>query len=69
MFDLDMPEILFILFIILILFGANRLPDVGRSFGKALGEFKKGLKESQKEFEMDANEDNKSSEQDKKIKK
>jgi sec-independent protein translocase protein TatA len=35
------PELLFIMFIVLLLFGANRLPDLARGFGKAVREFKK----------------------------
>ena len=34
-------EVLLILFIILLLFGAKRLPELSRSLGKSLGEFKK----------------------------
>ncbi|QBG46314.1 twin-arginine translocase TatA/TatE family subunit [Verrucomicrobia bacterium S94] len=39
------PELLVILFIILLLFGAKKLPELSRSLGKSLGEFKKGQKE------------------------
>ncbi|HWA24419.1 MAG TPA: twin-arginine translocase TatA/TatE family subunit [Lacunisphaera sp.] len=35
------PELLLIMFIVLLLFGANRLPDLARGFGKAVREFKK----------------------------
>ena len=38
-------EILVILFVILLLFGAKRLPDVGRALGEGIREFKKALKE------------------------
>ena len=37
-------EILLILAIILLLFGANRIPEVARSLGKGVTEFKKGIK-------------------------
>ncbi len=36
-------HILVIVLIILILFGANRIPELARSFGKGVREFKKGL--------------------------
>jgi len=36
-------ELLIILFIILILFGAKRVPEMGRSLGKGLREFKEGV--------------------------
>lgn len=39
------PELLVIVFIILLLFGAKKLPELSRSLGKSLGEFKKGQKE------------------------
>ncbi|MDF7805875.1 twin-arginine translocase TatA/TatE family subunit [Pontiellaceae bacterium B12219] len=38
-------ELLVILFIVLLLFGAKKLPELSRSLGKSLGEFKKGQKE------------------------
>ena len=39
------PELLIILFVVLLLFGAKKLPELSRSLGKSLGEFKKGQKE------------------------
>ncbi len=38
-------EIILIIFIILLLFGAKKLPELSRSIGKSLSEFKKGQKE------------------------
>jgi sec-independent protein translocase protein TatA len=38
-------EVILIIFIILLLFGAKKLPELSRSLGKSLGEFKKGQKE------------------------
>ena len=46
------PEILLIIFIILLLFGAKKLPELSRSIGKSLGEFKKGQKEGFKPDEI-----------------
>ncbi|MEA1912405.1 MAG: twin-arginine translocase TatA/TatE family subunit [candidate division WOR-3 bacterium] len=45
------PEIIIILVIALLLFGAKRLPEVGRSLGKAIREFKKSYREISNEFE------------------
>ncbi|MGC8977500.1 MAG: twin-arginine translocase TatA/TatE family subunit [Candidatus Ratteibacteria bacterium] len=39
------PEIVLILFVCVLLFGAKKLPELARSIGKSLGEFKKGIKE------------------------
>ena len=38
-------EIILIIFVILLLFGAKKLPELSRSLGKSLGEFKKGQRE------------------------
>jgi sec-independent protein translocase protein TatA len=42
-------ELLIVLAIVLLLFGAKRLPDLARSLGKSMGEFKKGKTEGEKE--------------------
>jgi len=42
-------EIAIILAVILLLFGASKIPELMRSMGSGIGEFKKGLKESTKE--------------------
>lgn len=49
MFGIGMPELLVIMVILLVLFGAKRLPEMGRAFGKTISEFKKGMKEVSKE--------------------
>lgn len=43
--SLGMPEILIILAVVLLLFGASRIPALARSLGKSVNEFKKGIKE------------------------
>jgi len=43
--NLGMQEILIILLIVLLLFGATRIPALMRSLGRGVGSFKKGLKE------------------------
>ncbi|HEV8616370.1 MAG TPA: twin-arginine translocase TatA/TatE family subunit [Methylomirabilota bacterium] len=46
MFGLGYQELLIILVIVLILFGANRLPELARSLGSSVKEFKKGVNET-----------------------
>jgi len=43
MFGLGFPELVVILLIVLVVFGAGRLPEIGTGFGKAIRGFKKGL--------------------------
>jgi sec-independent protein translocase protein TatA len=40
---LSWPEILIILLVLLLLFGAKRLPEMGRSLGKGMREFKEAV--------------------------
>lgn len=46
MFGLGYQELLIILVIVLVLFGANRLPELARSLGSSVKEFKKGVHEA-----------------------
>ncbi|HUP45270.1 MAG TPA: twin-arginine translocase TatA/TatE family subunit [Thermoanaerobaculia bacterium] len=41
MFNLGVPEILLILAVALIVFGPRKLPEIGKTLGKALGEFRR----------------------------
>ena len=59
MFNIGAPELILIFLIILILFGAKRLPEIGKALGKALGEFKKGMKETRKEIEKEEKDERK----------
>ena len=49
--SLGMPEILVILVIALLLFGPKKLPELGRSLGQSIREFKKGASEIKEELE------------------
>ena len=43
-----LPELIVILLIVFVIFGANRLPGLGRGIGTAIKNFKEGLKENDK---------------------
>ncbi len=45
MFGLGTQELLIILVIVVVLFGATRLPQIGSGIGQAIKNFKKGIKE------------------------
>ena len=45
MFGLGVPELLIIFLIIVVIFGASKLPQLGRGFGEGIRNFRKGLKE------------------------
>ncbi len=45
--QIGMPEILIILLIVLLVFGAKRLPEMGSALGKGIREFKRSIKEVQ----------------------
>lgn len=42
---LGIPELIIILFIIVLIFGATRLPEIGRGIGKGIKNFKEATKE------------------------
>jgi len=44
-----MGELIVILIIILVLFGASRIPEIARSLGKGIQEFKKSVKDDEKD--------------------
>jgi sec-independent protein translocase protein TatA len=45
---LGLPELIVILLIVFVIFGASRLPGLGRGIGSAIKNFKEGLKENDK---------------------
>ena len=50
---LGLPELLVILAIIIVIFGANRLPGLGRGIGDAIRGFKEGMKTDDDKDEKD----------------
>lgn len=56
-FGIGMPELVIIFFVLLLLFGAKRLPELARGMGKAMNEFKRASSEVEKEFKNTLEED------------
>lgn len=57
MFGIGMPELLIILLICLIVFGAKRLPEIGSGLGKGIKNFKNSFGEADKELKSASTED------------
>lgn len=51
--NLGFPEIMIIMVIILLLFGAKRIPEIAGSVGKGIKEFKKNINEATREITSD----------------
>jgi sec-independent protein translocase protein TatA len=50
MFNLGGPEMMVIFVIVLLLFGAKKIPELARGLGKSMGEFKKARDEFEREI-------------------
>ncbi len=57
MFSMGPGEIIMVLAIFLLLFGAKKLPDLARSLGESINEFKKGRDQKKNEDSLRKNED------------
>ncbi|MBI5816212.1 MAG: twin-arginine translocase TatA/TatE family subunit [Nitrospinae bacterium] len=56
MFGIGMPELIIILLIALVVFGAKRLPEIGGGLGKGIRNFKKSISETESEIKGAADE-------------
>ena len=54
MFGIGMPEMILILAVALIVIGPKKLPDLAKSLGKAMGEFKKATRDLKDSMQIDA---------------
>ncbi len=59
LFGIGGPEIILILFVILLLFGAKKIPELARGMGKGIREFKDATKEIKDEIDEAGKEVNK----------
>lgn len=53
MFGFGMPEILLILLIVVLVFGAGKLPEIGAGLGKGIRNFKKATREAKENEKLD----------------
>jgi len=54
MFGIGMPEVLLILAVALIVIGPKKLPDLAKSLGRAIGEFKKATHEFKQSIDINS---------------
>jgi sec-independent protein translocase protein TatA len=52
MFGIGMPELVVILVIVLIIFGAGKLPQIGEGIGKGIRNFRKATTKDQEEIDV-----------------
>ncbi len=66
MFGIGIPELVIILVIILIIFGAGKLPEIGAGLGKGIKNFKKATIEEDSEAEKQEKIENRETKKDEK---
>jgi sec-independent protein translocase protein TatA len=51
--NIGLPELLIVMVVVLLLFGAKRIPEIAGSMGKGIREFKKNINEATREINAD----------------
>lgn len=51
--NMGMGELLIIMFVVLILFGGKKIPEIAKNLGKGINEFKRGLNDIKKDITID----------------
>ncbi len=54
--DLGLEKILLIVLVIVVLFGAKKIPELARNLGKGINEFKKGMRDIQDNVDINKDE-------------
>lgn len=52
MFNIGPQELFWLFLIVLLIFGAKRIPEIGRSVGRGIQEFKKGMRDVETELQI-----------------
>ena len=55
--NIGIGELIVLVGVVLVLFGPNKLPELGKSLGRALGEFRKGIREGMEDGPANAKSD------------
>ncbi len=53
MFGIGTQELMIIFLIVLLLFGASRIPEIGRALGKGIRDFKRATQDLEEDFKVD----------------
>lgn len=55
--NIGVPELILILIVALVIFGPGKLPEIGKSLGKSVGEFKDALRKTENSIKSDLDDD------------